>query len=57
MDLDIQSRMKEKLEPLLTQVPGKFAYHPKVIDGLESVAPLSQTTNSLSGFCDRTSGC
>ena len=37
MILDIQSKMKEKLEPLLAHAPGKFAYHPDLVSGLDQL--------------------
>jgi hypothetical protein len=36
-NLDIQSKMKEKLEPMLARVPGKFAYHPKLVSKLSQL--------------------
>jgi hypothetical protein len=37
MELDIHPKMREKLKPLLSQVPGKFAYRPKLVSGLDQL--------------------
>jgi hypothetical protein len=37
VELDIHPKMKEKLEPLLGEVQGNFAYHPKPVNGLSQL--------------------